>query len=463
MSTKVKMSVKLLAKNGKSNVDGQLKLVDGGSLEFKTLKSIMKISANCIYGIQVKAGSSDVFVLYVLHRQRGDKKPLHVKHEFSAMINSQNTSSLDWVKQINAHVFGVHPARRVLVLINPAGGKKKAMRIYQKYCQPILTLSGSVQVTLKVTEYARHAVDIGKSLAVHGSDKFDAVVTVSGDGLFHELVNGLMDRSDWQQAIQIPLGIIPAGSGNALAKSIDVAHPSMAALSILHGHVKPMDLYAHKVLNSPVPEVKFGFLEIMWALVADIDLESEYMRWAGPARFTLTAIQRVMKLRQYRGHLTYMPYLDTHPETVEMDGVKHDKPVLQYINDVNADSQPEGWSIVDADFTYFMAMNVTHCSTDFLVAPNAQLSDGTLDLVWVESGNRTQMLKILLDTESGAYVKEPWTRQCKCRAFILSPDTVHGRRKGNMDVDGELVPYSPIAVEVLSSYARLIVPKDELK
>lgn len=35
-----------------------------------------------------------------------------------------------------------------------------------------------------------------------------------------QVINGLMDREDWEQAIQTPLGILPGGSGNALAASV---------------------------------------------------------------------------------------------------------------------------------------------------------------------------------------------------------------------------------------------------
>lgn len=35
-----------------------------------------------------------------------------------------------------------------------------------------------------------------------------------------QVVNGLMERDDWEEAIQTPLGILPGGSGNALAASV---------------------------------------------------------------------------------------------------------------------------------------------------------------------------------------------------------------------------------------------------
>lgn len=35
-----------------------------------------------------------------------------------------------------------------------------------------------------------------------------------------QVINGLLERPDWEEAIQTPLGILPGGSGNALAASI---------------------------------------------------------------------------------------------------------------------------------------------------------------------------------------------------------------------------------------------------
>lgn len=35
-----------------------------------------------------------------------------------------------------------------------------------------------------------------------------------------QVINGLLERADWETAIQTPLGILPAGSGNGLAASV---------------------------------------------------------------------------------------------------------------------------------------------------------------------------------------------------------------------------------------------------
>jgi len=35
-----------------------------------------------------------------------------------------------------------------------------------------------------------------------------------------QVVNGLMERADWLTAIKTPIGVVPAGSGNALTSAI---------------------------------------------------------------------------------------------------------------------------------------------------------------------------------------------------------------------------------------------------
>lgn len=46
-------------------------------------------------------------------------------------------------------------------------------------------------------------------------------MTVSGDGLLHEVVNGLMRRPDWTDLREkITVGGIPGGTGNGLIKAL---------------------------------------------------------------------------------------------------------------------------------------------------------------------------------------------------------------------------------------------------
>ena len=69
-----------------------------------------------------------------------------------------------------------------------------------------------------MVEYGGHAGDYVGGLALNDLLKYQGIICVSGDGLLHEVVNSLYNRQDL--SIIPPIGIIPAGSGNAVAGAL---------------------------------------------------------------------------------------------------------------------------------------------------------------------------------------------------------------------------------------------------
>ena len=176
--------------------------------------------------------------------------------------------------------------KKVRVLVNPFSGNREARAIWQE-CSQLFKLAG---VTVETTEtaYTRHAKEIASQI---DTKEYHAIVTVSGDGLLNEVVNGLMERPDWQQALQILVGAIPAGSGNGLAATLGSVDPLTIAFNIVKGRQRKIDLM-HAVLAK---SHFYCFLSVTWALISDIDLESESYRWMGPARFTVAAVVRYLR------------------------------------------------------------------------------------------------------------------------------------------------------------------------
>ena len=52
-----------------------------------------------------------------------------------------------------------------------------------------------LELTIVQTERAGHAAEIMESLAL---GQYDVIIAVSGDGLVHEMINGLLVRKDWE-------------------------------------------------------------------------------------------------------------------------------------------------------------------------------------------------------------------------------------------------------------------------
>lgn len=61
-----------------------------------------------------------------------------------------------------------------------------------------------------------HAREIAKEITLD----FDAVITVSGDGLVHEVLNGFAQHAEPTKAFAIPVAPIPTGSGNGLSLNL---------------------------------------------------------------------------------------------------------------------------------------------------------------------------------------------------------------------------------------------------
>ena len=103
-------------------------------------------------------------------------------------------------------------------MINPFGGAGAAARNFETIAGPLLTYA-HMDITVRFTERALHARDIVATEL--GPGDFDSIITVSGDGLIHEVVNGLCLRADWKEFKEtISIGFIPGGTGNGLCKSV---------------------------------------------------------------------------------------------------------------------------------------------------------------------------------------------------------------------------------------------------
>ncbi|XP_052000024.1 sphingosine kinase 2 [Xyrauchen texanus] len=214
--------------------------------------------------------------------------------------------------------------RRLLLLVNPFSGRGQAMQWCQTHILPMIR-EANISYNLIQTEHQNHARELIREISL---PEWDGIIIVSGDGLLHEVINGLMERPDWEQAIKTPVGILPCGSGNALAGSINhyagydmcLREPLLLNCCFLlcRGGVKPMDLVSvmtspiasstsNQNGNSPAPRRLFSFLSVAWGFVSDVDIESERYRGLGSARFTLGTLVRLASLRSYKGRLSYLP------------------------------------------------------------------------------------------------------------------------------------------------------------
>ncbi|XP_076871977.1 sphingosine kinase 1-like [Brachyhypopomus gauderio] len=387
---------------------------------------------------------------------------------------------------------------KFLVLLNPQSGKGQAHILFTRHVQGMLQEAG-VPYTLIITERQNHARELVREADL---SQWDALVIMSGDGLLFEVVNGLMERGDWEQAIRTPLGVLPGGSGNALAASIHhyaglqpVTSEELlvsCGFTLCKSFVWRMDLTSVHMASGLK---MFSFLSLAWGFVADVDIESEKYRRVGPARFTLGTLIRLTSLRVYRGKLSYLLAEDPRGPsntsvqnsstpvrpTVHRDPSARNQPFRNSCNSNNAlnpkrssespasvlgppDSLlvpldqpvPAHWTVVpDEAFVLVLAVYQSHLAEDLLAAPASRLEDGVIHLMYVKAGiSRAALLRLFLAMEKGTHLGTscPHVEYVKVRALRLEPLSP----KGTITIDGELVEYGPVQAQIHCSLARLI-------
>lgn len=386
----------------------------------------------------------------------------------------------------------VPAARKLLILINPFSGSGKSLRIFHERVEPMLT-EAELEFNAITTEYAGHA---GEMILSMNLLDVDGIVICSGDGLVYEVINGLMKRPDWEVAINIPLGVIPTGSGNALCLSALFAtgEPNdviSAIFGIIRGNLMDLDICS---LITPTEKL-YAFLSVTWGLVSDVDIESERYRFLGETRFLIGTIARIIGLRMYRGRLSYLPandisngednlaYNSTPREEVSSSAAKcsatsfsqHQEHFQGNLNGVFSKGNsanfsslgpldhllpplsselPPSWKVVEGEFILGCPVFLSHLGTDLMANPDGKFGDGLMGIFYVRSTTgRMALLDLFGKMKDGSHVLSHHVTYIRAYAFRLEPDM---SQTGNLVVDGEKIDYVPIQGQIHKSLAKLM-------
>jgi diacylglycerol kinase (ATP) len=112
--------------------------------------------------------------------------------------------------------------KRVFFIINKYSGTGYLPSVEGK----IITECGkyNYECTIEFTRSRGHATELARQAA---SENFDVVFAVGGDGTVNEVAQGLINTT-------IPMGILPKGSGNGLARHLGIPMSFSKALDLLH-------------------------------------------------------------------------------------------------------------------------------------------------------------------------------------------------------------------------------------
>ncbi|KAI8803564.1 ATP-NAD kinase-like domain-containing protein [Cladochytrium replicatum] len=194
--------------------------------------------------------------------------------------------------------------RKLMILYNPFGGTNQAKHRCDNFVRPMLDLAG-LEYDVQETQFPGHATEFAHTI---DSSVYTDLICISGDGLLHEVIDGLLHREDWETTVQhIAVGYVGSGTSNGMARTLDVPFTEHATLAIIKGDTRKIDLFSAEVGN----RVYYSHLTLTWGFIADCDIESETYRWVGSERTTVAALVRVANLRRYHGSLYAIPVDDS--------------------------------------------------------------------------------------------------------------------------------------------------------
>ncbi|MFD6161568.1 diacylglycerol kinase [Nocardia sp. NPDC060256] len=241
----------------------------------------------------------------------------------------------------------------------------------------------------------------------------DAVVCIGGDGLMNVTLGAVAQTG-------VPLGLIPAGTGNDLARELGVPteDPVAAADIVVDGRTRTIDL--GRIESSASAPMWFATVTGT-GFDARVTLRANAMRWPrGRLRYTVAALAEIS------GRFT-VPY------RVELTGA-----VTEGL------TNPGGGSSVDTNAVMVAVGNTRTYGGGMLICPDAVLDDGLLDLTVVGKLSRSEMLRLLPALSAGKRQNHPEVKQYRAAEITLTapgaPATADGEPAGTLPITIRAVP-----------------------
>ena len=289
------------------------------------------------------------------------------------------------------------------ILVNPSAGGGDGLTVGNRVFE-VLEAKGIDVIDLTARDAAAAETKARQAIA---DQRISALVVVGGDGVVHLGVNACAGT-------EVPLGIIPAGTGNDAAQSLEISTTDIDAaiqtlLANLSGELR-VDLG-----RATTSAGNFWFFcTVSAGFDSLVNRRANSMRWPrGPIRYQ---VAMVLELLNFKG----TDYV------AEIDGVERKfRAMLCAV--VNNGVFGGGMRIV----------------------PDASITDGQLNLFIVHQITRRELIKVFPKVYSGRHVTHPAVEILTAQSIKLMSAEMPAYS------DGEAVGYPPIRAEVVPKTLRV--------
>jgi len=308
----------------------------------------------------------------------------------------------------------------VMVVCNPVSGMgrgEERLGLVRRTLQ-----RAGITHTAEMTTARGDAMRLAYSAARAGCS---AVVVIGGDGTLFEVVNGVMGPARIEPAsnphISVAIGLVQAGRGSDFGRSIGVPSDVQAACDrLLSGRTRLVDL-GHVAYTSFSGRPRASY----FINAAGMGFDAEVTVRANAAPRVLGGT---------------VPYLSSLLTTL----VKYRNKRITVSVDNETAYQARANSIVVANGQYF--------GGGMKIAPDAELSDGELDIVTLGDLGKVDLVRNVPRVYDGSHTTHPKVDVRRARSVeITSPDRVL------LQADGEVLGTAPARFRVVPQALKLVV------
>jgi diacylglycerol kinase (ATP) len=291
----------------------------------------------------------------------------------------------------------------IAVLANPTAGKGRHTHLLGDVLQ-VLGPDAEVLAARTAEEAQREC-----EAAVAGGA--DAVVAIGGDGTLHSAVQAVATTG-------VPLGIVPAGTGNDIAACLGVPEKPLDAARAIRraldsGAAQTFDLA--RMAKDGAVRWSAGVIGLGFdTLVNELANRMRFPR--GPRRYDIAIVLELARLKARRYRIT-------------------------------VDGRSE-----ELDACLAAIGNTARYGGGMRIAPAADPTDGLLDMVIAGPVSRFTLMRIKPRVYAGTHVNHPAVRQLRGKEITVECDGITSY------ADGERSLALPVTVTAVPSALRLLVP-----
>lgn len=288
--------------------------------------------------------------------------------------------------------------RPLALLVNPSSGGGKAVRALPLVERKLSSVG--LPYRAETTRSAEHAAEVARSAAAAG----EIPVVLSGDGLIG-LVGGVLAESD------TPMGIIPAGRGNDLARVLGIPEAPEAAAELL------ISRFQRRIDVGEANGRRF-------LCIASTGFDSDANRIANEARLI-----RGSAVYAYAALRTLISW----------------KPARFRLSFSGRQVEFNGYSVAVANSRAY--------GGGMFLAPDARLDDGMFDIVTVAAVSKLRFLSGLPKVFKGEHVEND-----EVSVYHAAEVTLEADRPFRLYADGEYLTDLPATLRLLPAALSVIVP-----